>query len=182
NNTSAKKSAGRGPARPEHHSGAAGNFDPRPGPRPDRRRLPSTPSPQSSGTRALPRDVASPVFRGADWLAFLVTALVMLAGYLLTLAPDLTLEDSGELAVAAQYAGVPHAPGYPLWTIYGWLFTKLLPFSNVAWRVAVSSAVAGALACGLIALLVSRGTRLLLAAYPGVGALEPPAQNAVAVT
>ena len=72
--------------------------------------------------------------------------------------PDVTLEDSGELAVGSMYAGVPHPPGYPMWTIYSWGFTKILPFSNIAWRVAVSSAVAAALSCGLLALMISRGT------------------------
>jgi len=47
---------------------------------------------------------------------------------------------------------------YPVWTIYGWLFTKLLPFSNVAWRLTVSSVTAGALASGVIALIVSRSS------------------------
>jgi hypothetical protein len=61
-----------------------------------------------------------------------------------------------------MYAGVPATPGLPLWTLYAWAFTKLLPFSNIAWRIAVSSAVAGALACGVIALSVSRGGAMIL--------------------
>ena len=61
-----------------------------------------------------------------------------------------------------MYDGVAHPPGFPVWTIYAWLFTKLLPFSNIAWRVGVSSAVAGALTCGVIALMVSRGGAMLL--------------------
>ena len=84
------------------------------------------------------------LFRPVDWIAFVLVSFVVMAGYLLTIAPDLTLEDSGELAVASMYAGVPHPPGYPVWTVYTWLFTKLLPFSNIAWRVAVSSAFAAA--------------------------------------
>ncbi|HAB17319.1 MAG TPA: DUF2723 domain-containing protein [Verrucomicrobiota bacterium] len=102
------------------------------------------------------------LFRPVDWLTLGVVSLVMLLAYLLTLAPDLTLEDSGELAVGSMYAGVPHPPGYPLWTLYSWAFTKLLPFSNMAWRVAVSSAVAAALASGLIGMLVSRGSSLIV--------------------
>jgi len=98
--------------------------------------------------------------RRIDWLTFGITTLVVFIGYFLTLAPDLTLEDSGELAVGSFYAGVPHPPGYPVWTIFTWLFTVLVPVSNVAWRVALASAVSGALACGLIALLASRGTGL----------------------
>jgi len=37
------------------------------------------------------------------------------------------------------------SPGYPLWVLWAGFFTKLLPFSNIAWRAAVSSAVASAL-------------------------------------
>ena len=60
-----------------------------------------------------------------------------------------------------MYAGVPHPPGYPVWTLYSWLFT-LLPISNIAYRVALSSAVAGAFSCGLVALMVSRGSSMIL--------------------
>ena len=101
-------------------------------------------------------------YRRTDWLAFWVTVLISFIGYYYTLAPDLTLEDSGELCVGSMYAGVPHPPGYPVWTIYSWLFTKLVPFSNIAWRVALSSAVAAAFSCGLLALMVSRGSALIL--------------------
>jgi tetratricopeptide (TPR) repeat protein/phage shock protein PspC (stress-responsive transcriptional regulator) len=109
-----------------------------------------------------PRPTVPPLFRKTDWLTFGLAALVVFLGYFYTLAPDLTLEDSGELAVAAHYAGVPHPPGYPVWTIYSWVFTVLIPFSNIAWRVALSSAFAGALACGFIGLLASRGTSMIL--------------------
>ncbi len=102
-----------------------------------------------------------PLFRRIDWLAFLLTTLVVWIGYFWTLAPDLTLEDSGELAVASFYAGIPHPPGYPVWTIYTWLWT-LLPISNVAWRVALGEATAGALACGLLGFVVSRGSSMMM--------------------
>lgn len=113
---------------------------------------------ETAGTGAL--------FRRVDWIAFGATTFITLVVYLFTLAPDLTLEDCGELAVASYYLGVPHAPGYPIWTVYSWLFTVLLPFSNVAWRVAVSSAVAAALASGMLALITSRFGSMLL---EGVG-------------
>ena len=101
-------------------------------------------------------------FEPIDWIAGAVATLISLAVYLYTVAPDVTLEDSGELAVGSMYAGVPHPPGYPVWTIYSWLFTKLLPFSNIAWRVAVSSAMAAAVSCGLITMMVTRGSALML--------------------
>ena len=116
--------------------------------------------------------VVPPLYRKIDWIAFGVTTLLVLLGYLYTLAPDLTLEDSGELAVGSYYAGVPHPPGYPIWTIYTWLFTVLLPISNIAYRVAVSSAVAGAFACGLIALMVSRGCSMMLEGIAEFKAIE----------
>jgi tetratricopeptide (TPR) repeat protein len=109
------------------------------------------------------------LFRRWDWITFWLTTLVVFVGYFYTLAPDLTLEDSGELAVASYYAGVPHPPGYPVWTIYTWIFTWLFPFSNIAWRVGLSSAVAGAFACGLVGLLVSRGSSMLM---EGIGTLK----------
>ena len=112
------------------------------------------------------------LFQRADWLSFGATAALALSGYLLTLAPDVTLGFSGIFAAGAMYAGVPHPPGYPLWTLYAWLFTVLLPFSNIAWRVAVSSAVAGALACGIIALMVSRGGIMILQAIPALSLLQ----------
>ena len=127
-------------------------------------------APASSGPTA-PIRVPAPsqkpkLFRRIDWITFAVTTLVVFIGYYLTLAPDLTLEDSGELAVGSFYAGVPHPPGYPVWTIFTWLFTVIFPFYNVAWRVALASAVSGALACGLVGLLVSRGSSLLLEGIP----------------
>src|SRR5881394_1828923 len=81
----------------------------------------------------------APFFRRIDWLTFLITFLVVMTGYYLTMAPELTLEDSGELATGSFYAGIPHPPGYPVWTVYTYFWT-LLPFKNVAWRVALGEA------------------------------------------
>ena len=95
-------------------------------------------------------------FQGVDWLSFGVACGLALAVYLFTLAPDVTLEYSGIYSASAMYPGDSIPPGHPIWEIYGWLFIKLFPFSNIAWRLGVSSAIAGALASGLIALMVSR--------------------------
>ena len=56
-------------------------------------------------------------FRRIDWWAFWIVLAASFAVYFHTLAPTLTLEDSGELAVASDYLGVPHPPGYPIWTL-----------------------------------------------------------------
>ncbi|HWV99634.1 MAG TPA: DUF2723 domain-containing protein [Candidatus Acidoferrum sp.] len=114
-----------------------------------------------------------PVFDRLDWFIFGMTTVVTLAVYLLTLAPEVTLEFSGIFATGAKYAGVPHPPGFPVWTLYAWLFAVLLPFSNIAWRVAVSSAVAGALTCGVAAMMVSRGGAVMLDGIRGLRRCKP---------
>ncbi|MFZ0825960.1 MAG: DUF2723 domain-containing protein [Verrucomicrobiia bacterium] len=103
-----------------------------------------------------------PLFRKIDWLALVITSVVIWTVYFLTLAPEQTLEDSGELCTGSFYAGIPHPPGYPFWAIYSWLWTKLLVVGNVAWRVEVGEATAAALACGLVAFMVSRGSSMLM--------------------
>jgi hypothetical protein len=105
-------------------------------------------------------------FSRIDWLTFGLTTLLALAVYLATLAPQVTLGFSGIFSVGAMYLGVPHTPGYPLATVYEWLFVNSLPFGNIAWRVALSSAVAGAAASGLIALMVSRTGAALTETLP----------------
>lgn len=122
---------------------------------------PKSPAPEPAKAVPPPPGPVAPLFRSIDWFAFGITSLLVFVAYWWTLAPDLTLEDSGELAVASMYAGVPHPPGYPVWTIYTWLFTQL-PISNIAYRVGLSSAFAGALACGLVALMVSRGSSMMV--------------------
>ena len=150
---------------------------PTPSPTPE-----SLPEPELEPTGAtLFKAESAPFFRLPDWLAFIAATLVTLAVYLFTLAPNVTLEDSGELATASMYAGVPHAPGYPFWTIYSWAFTKLIPFGNIAWRVGVSSAVAAALACGLTALMISRGSRLFFNSMDGLRELDDKTQRAISL-
>src|SRR6266480_920038 len=127
------------------------------------------------------KPVTPPLLRKIDWLTFGITALIVFIGYYLTLAPDLTLEDSGELAVGSFYAGVPHPPGYPVWTIYTWLFTVLFPFSNVAWRVSLSSAVAGAVSCGMLALIVSRGSSMMIEGVAELRNLDKKIESSLCV-
>ncbi len=107
-------------------------------------------------------------FRRADWISFGLTFLIALTVYTLTLQPTVGLEDSGELIVASDYLGVPHPPGYPIWSLltwgFQWVFHKMTyhGYPNPAWAVNFFSAFAGAAACAVLALLVSRsGTDFL---------------------
>src|SRR6266545_6589287 len=120
-------------------------------------------------------------FERSDWLSFCLTTGLTLAVYMVTLTPHITLGGSGMFSVGAMYAGVPHPPGYPLWTLYGWLFIKLLPVSGIAWRLAVASAVAGALASGVIALMVSRLGIQIAASLPSLSVLTRKESNLLRV-
>src|SRR5204862_2937511 len=46
--------------------------------------------------------------------------------------------------------------------MYTWVWTRILPVGNIAWRVSVGVAVGSALAAGLLGMLVSRGSSLLI--------------------
>ncbi|HEX4342224.1 MAG TPA: tetratricopeptide repeat protein, partial [Verrucomicrobiae bacterium] len=121
-----------------------------------------------------------PLFRRIDWITLLVTTLLVFIGYYLTLAPDVTLEDSGELATGSFYAGIPHPPGYPVWSVYTYFWT-LLPFGSVAWRVALGEAFSGAVACGLLAFIVSRGSSMMIEGIPLLKDIERKWENTICI-
>lgn len=98
----------------------------------------------------------APFFSARDKWAGGVAAAITFVAYLFSLQPSVGLEDSGEFLAAAYNLGVPHPPGYPIWTILAWLWCHLLPVGNIAWRVNLMSAGFGALAVGLAALLISK--------------------------
>ncbi len=104
----------------------------------------------------------APFYRPVDWRLFAATSVPIFVVYLLTLAPEVTLDQSGQYATASLWAAVPNPPGHPFWTVLTWLFVKLVPISNIAYRVALASAVASALACGFVAMMVSRGSCLII--------------------
>src|SRR5437899_2249495 len=131
----------------------------------------------SASASALSAEDRARFFQRVEWLAFGLTTTIVLIVYLFTLAPEVTLGSSGVYATGAAYAGVNCPPGLPLWTLYAWFVTKLLPFSNLAWRIGVSSAVAGAFACGIIALMVSRGGAMILEGTDGFRRLKSEEEN-----
>ncbi len=77
-----------------------------------------------------------------------VAALLVLVGYLVSLAPTVTFWDAGELIAAAKTLGIPHPPGTPLWVMIAHVWGMLVPFGDYAWRLNLLSAVAGAVAAG----------------------------------
>jgi hypothetical protein len=79
-------------------------------------------------------------------------ATLLLYGW--TLAPTVTLTDSGELIVVAHGLGVAHPPGFPLWIILAHL-ASLVPLGNVAVRINFASALFAALASAMLTLVVA---------------------------
>ena len=119
------------------------------------------------------------MFRRIDWLALLICFVVVGTIYFLTLAPQVTLEDSGELVTGSFYAGIPHPPGYPFWAIYSWLWTQLVPFGNAVWRVELGDAVAQAMGCSMIAFMVSRGSSMFMESIEELRGIVGKWENAI---
>jgi hypothetical protein len=109
----------------------------------------------------------------------LLSVLLPAGVYVLTLAPTVTFEDSGQLITAAATLGISHPSGYPVFALVGQLFT-LLPFGSWAWRVNLASAAAAAAACGVFYLLLRRLFRAA-DAEAGVSASVAAAAAAVAL-
>ncbi|HEC21832.1 MAG TPA: DUF2723 domain-containing protein [Chloroflexi bacterium] len=85
-----------------------------------------------------------PKGRAVDYVVFSGT----LALGWLTLARGLLPADAGEFQLVAARLGVAHPPGYPLYTLLGWLFTRMTPYDPLR-GVNLFSAVTAALAMTL---------------------------------
>jgi hypothetical protein len=97
--------------------------------------------------------------------------------YALTLAPTVVtlFDDSLEFQLVTYQLGIAHPSGYPLYTLLGWLFTRL-PVGDVAYRVNLMSAIFGALTVALVYLIgleLVAGLRRLSGKGPGDNAHEP---------
>jgi Protein of unknown function (DUF2723) len=106
------------------------------------------------------------ILGGSDlkpWIGAVAVATAAGILYFLTAARDIVVGDSPELILAAVTLGVAHAPGYPLFTMLGHLFT-LIPFGSLPFRVNLLSVVCDALTIGVVYFSAFRLTRSQLAA------------------
>ena len=116
-----------------------------------RRKGPARGSGAPSRARAAsPGPVPPPGGVGRADAAGLAAAVIgPLALYAATLPRTVVLEDDGLFLMAGVHLGVAHPPGYPLYTLIVHLFTRW-PLGDPAVLGHLSSAVAGALACGAV--------------------------------
>jgi hypothetical protein len=97
------------------------------------------------------------------WVGAGVVAAAAGILYFQTAARDIVVGDTPELTLAAATLGVAHAPGYPLFTMLGHLFS-LLPFGSIPFRVNLLSVVCDTLTVGVVYFSAFRLTRSQLAA------------------
>jgi Protein of unknown function (DUF2723) len=110
--------------------------------------------PKSKSKSDLATDTGGIFSFRAQLLCACIVFLVALLVYSWTLAPTVTLTDSGELIVIARDLGVAHPPGVPLWTVLAHL-ASLVPLGNVAVRINFSSALFAPLACAALTFAVA---------------------------
>lgn len=90
--------------------------------------------------------------------------------FIFFLTPNINTGDGGELATASFFLGAAHPSSYPLYLMLGKSLT-FLPFGNIAFRVAIVSAIFSSLSLILIFRLVSELTRNIAAALFTVSSL-----------
>jgi hypothetical protein len=93
-----------------------------------------------------------------DWMPLAgagVVALIAFAVYAITVEHTVPTGDSGELIAAAYVAGIAHPPGYPLYTMLGYIATHL-PGGSAALRMNLMSGLFDAVAVGIVFLVVHR--------------------------
>lgn len=103
-------------------------------------------------------------------LSFILSMGLFLASfavYVYTLAPGMLRGDSGRFQYSMVTLHPPHAPGYPLYTLLGWLWLRLIPLGTLAYRANLLSALFGALTVSLICLITMRMTKRPLASLAG---------------
>ncbi len=82
-----------------------------------------------------------------------ISAAIALSIFSVTAARDLVLGDSAEFVAVAKTLGVAHPPGYPLYTLLSAIAIRV-PAGSPFLRMSILSGVFGAVAAGIVALLV----------------------------
>ncbi len=116
--------------------------------------------------------VSLPELLISDWEILIFLAALL--AYFLTLSPGVVPADGGEFQTTSTILGIAHPPGYPLYTMLGYLAT-LVPLGTPAWRINLLSAVEAAATLAIVSASIRRlhpnGLWGSLAAVVTLGAL-----------
>lgn len=124
------------------------------------------PSIRADDTRSRMRDVDNLDRPRLPWIVLpLGAALVAFLAFVLRLLPGVGFWDTAVFQAAPPVLGLTHPTGYPLWNLLGWAFQAAVPLGDAALRLNLMSAVAGAGAVLLAAVIAIRcGARPSVAA------------------
>jgi tetratricopeptide (TPR) repeat protein len=92
-------------------------------------------------------------------------------------APGVSFHDSGEFALAAASAGIPHPPGAPTWSLLASGFVRMIHAQDAARACNLFSALCGAATLALLFLLTWRWVE---EAFPDSGRMTAAASGALA--
>ena len=104
------------------------------------------------------------------YLLALLATLVVLAGYVFTLAPTVTFWDAGEFIASAHILGIPHPPGTPMFVLMGHVADMLLPFPHTAVKTNLMTAAFSACGAGFLFLVMYQALARGAAGMDEVGA------------
>lgn len=101
-----------------------------------------------------PPEVDRPPYRAA-----LGVFVIVLAGYVWTLAPTVTFWDAGEFIAAAKILGIPHPPGAPVFVLLAHVWADVVRIGEYAYRTNLMTATFSAGAAALFFLVLAQTLR-----------------------
>mgnify|MGYP001606166242 FL=1 len=79
--------------------------------------------------------------RVINWWGYILILVIIGGVYLYSQVKSIYGGDAGDLVSAIITLGIPHPPGYPLYTILGINAVKIFQYSTMAWRVGLVSSI-----------------------------------------
>ncbi|XP_063693245.1 protein O-mannosyl-transferase TMEM260-like isoform X1 [Bolinopsis microptera] len=100
-----------------------------------------------------------PIF-DLQWHSYIALGLFV-SVYLKCTSASIPSGDAGDFIMAAQHFGVAHPPGYPLYVTAGYVWMKLMPFGNPAFKLNVLTSFIGGLAAFVVYLTTYKITKFI---------------------